>query len=171
MHLSPVGGRFPRMRPPKRKVRSPAHTGHSACAQFLPLGRRSELPETGHCRREQREIASRHVDISSLEHRGSGGRHILHSEGGHRPSRAEVWVGYHRPAKCSGIPGNADPDARREGRSACGPIIGASAHIRIFRRAIRTPDDSHLLTRCPCFTYEVLLLNVVAMFSSGGCNA
>lgn len=81
-------------------------------AQFLPLGRRSELPETGHCRREQRKKASRHVDLPPLEHRGSGRRHLLLSEGGHRPPRAAVCVGHHWPAKRNSILRDADPDAR-----------------------------------------------------------
>ena len=103
-----------------------------AIAQFPSFGRQSELPETGHCRHERRDIASRHVDTASLEHRGPGGRHLLRSEGRHRPPRAEVWVGHHWPAELSGVLGNADPDARREGRPACGRIIAASVKLWSF---------------------------------------
>lgn len=109
-----------------------SHPGHSVSAQFPPFGRQSELPETGHCRYERREIAFRYVDTASLEHRGLGGRHLLRSEGGHRPPRAEVWVGHHWPAELSGVLGNADPVARREGRPACGRIIAASVKLWSF---------------------------------------
>lgn len=95
----------------------------------MPSGRQSASPEARRCRGEQREIAYCHVDIFPLELRGVGSGHLLHNEGGHRPARAQIWVGHRWPAERGGLFDNANPDTCREGGLACGRILAASAPL------------------------------------------
>ena len=54
---------------------------------------------------------------------GSGCRYLLHSQSCDRPSCAQVRLGNCRPAKCRGVPSDADPDARGKGRSPRRPTM------------------------------------------------